>query len=171
MHGLEARISGLQLKEGTQIKSFLKRPNCPDRITMTRWSLTDHHVHLLDEYMNFSGIPFVIELSLDNNFLGPEAAAVLASNIDDWKGGLHNIELFNIRGNRIGDDGAKSLAQVFQRHTMVRPKKFHSLSYMFTCIDVLDCERFKIPKCTSPNISFTCFYIKRLTFCLHLFVH
>jgi hypothetical protein len=120
VHGLEARISGLQLKEGTQIKSFLKRPNCPDRITMTRWSLTDHHVHLLDEYMNFSGIPFVIELSLDNNFLGPEAAAVLASNIDDWKGGLHNIELFNIRGNQIGDDGAKSLAQVFQRHTMVR---------------------------------------------------
>ena len=83
---------------------------------MTRWSLTDHHVHLLDEYMNFSGIPFVIELSLDNNFLGPEAAAVLASNIDDWKGGLHNIELFNIRGNQIGDDGGVDYPQLSPEH-------------------------------------------------------
>ena len=38
----------------------------------------------------------------------------------DWKGGLHNIELFNIRGNAIGDVGAKALAQAFQLHHAIR---------------------------------------------------
>ena len=38
----------------------------------------------------------------------------------DWKGGLHNIEMFNIRGNTIGDVGAKALAQAFQLHHAIR---------------------------------------------------
>ena len=48
------------------------------------------------------------------------SASVLAENISDWKGALHNIELFNIRGNEIGDKGAKCLAQCFQTHTQIR---------------------------------------------------
>ena len=40
--------------------------------------------------------------------------------VGDWKGGLHNIEMFNIRGNTIGDVGAKALAQAFQLHHAIR---------------------------------------------------
>ena len=120
VHGMEARISKRQMKDGTFIKEFLRKPNCSDRITMTRWSLKDFHIELIDEYINFQGIPFIIELSVDENYLTHRAASVLAENISDWKGALHNIELFNIRGNEIGDKGAKCLAQCFQTHTQIR---------------------------------------------------
>ena len=55
VHGMEARISKRQLKDGTFIKEFLRKPNCSDRITMTRWSLKDFHIELIDEYINFQG--------------------------------------------------------------------------------------------------------------------
>ena len=48
VHGLEARVSKCELTEGTQLKKFLRNPNCPNRITMTRWSLDDEHVSLID---------------------------------------------------------------------------------------------------------------------------
>jgi hypothetical protein len=38
----------------------------------------------------------------------------------DWKGGLHGIELFNIRGNEIGDEGAKVLSNAFQYSSTIR---------------------------------------------------
>ena len=47
-------------------------------------------------------------------------AAALFDFAGDWKGGLHNIEMFNIRGNTIGDVGAKALAQAFQLHHAIR---------------------------------------------------
>ena len=36
---------------------------------------------LLNEYMNFNSIPFIVELSLGDNFITGEGAIVLANNI------------------------------------------------------------------------------------------
>jgi hypothetical protein len=41
----------------------------------------DRHVVLLDEYINFNSIPFIVELSLGDNFITGEGAIVLANNI------------------------------------------------------------------------------------------
>ena len=48
VHGLEARVNKRELKPGTQIKKFLMTNSdlCPNRITMTRWSLEDRYVTL-----------------------------------------------------------------------------------------------------------------------------
>ena len=75
---------------------------------------------LLDEYMSFRGVPHIIEFSLGENFISHIGAAIIAANIANWRGALHNVELFNLRGNVIGDAGAKALAQVFQHHHCVR---------------------------------------------------
>jgi hypothetical protein len=70
--------------------------------------------------MSFRGVPHVLEFSLGENFITHEGAEIIAESISNWQGALHNVELFNIRGNEIGDRGAKALAQVFQHHHCVR---------------------------------------------------
>ena len=48
---------------------------------MTRWNITDHHIKLINEYINFNGIPFIIELSLGDNYITEIGATILANNI------------------------------------------------------------------------------------------
>ena len=66
----------------------------------------------------FSGAGFVVVVALFD-FVG------------DWKGGLHNIEMFNIRGNTIGDVGAKALAQAFQLHHAIRVSVYMLVVLLF----------------------------------------
>ena len=58
---------------------------------MTRWSLDDYHVSLLDEYMSFRGVPHIIEFSLGENFISHVGAAIIAASIANW---VRNFSLF-----------------------------------------------------------------------------
>ena len=55
VHGMEARVNKRELKPGTQIKKFLMTNSdlCPNRITMTRWSLEDRYVTFICQRFDF----------------------------------------------------------------------------------------------------------------------
>jgi hypothetical protein len=120
VHGMTARAAACEMAP-SQLKTFLLQPQCPDRITMMRWSLTDVSIDLLLTWASLPGVGYgnIVELDLPENNIESQGA-VLISHCLHEPGCLVNLEMLNLRQNMIEDRGSRAIAEMVKTHRKLR---------------------------------------------------
>eukprot|EP00946_MAST-07B_sp_MAST-7B-sp1_P002969 g2969.t1 len=121
VHGITARVAGNEMPP-SQLKTFLLQPQCPDRITMMRWSLTDNSINLLLTWASLPGVSYqnILELDLPENYIEAQGAIMISNCLRGPDGCLVNIEMLNLRYNQIQDKGSRAIAEALKMHRKIR---------------------------------------------------